>query len=68
MILNPFEWTIARRYLLPGRSEAFIALVAGISVVVVMLSVAMAATEGVHLVGRARSMSPQFPPRTWVMP
>ncbi len=41
MILNPFEWTIARRYLLPGRSEAFIALVAGISVVVVMLSVAM---------------------------
>ena len=41
LILNPFEWTIARRYLLPGRSEAFIALVAGISVVVVMLSVAM---------------------------
>ncbi|MFN4114402.1 MAG: lipoprotein-releasing ABC transporter permease subunit [Sphingomonadaceae bacterium] len=41
MILNPFEWMIARRYLLPGRSEAFIALVAGISVVVVMLSVAM---------------------------
>ena len=41
MILSPFEWTIARRYLLPGRSEAFIALVAGISVGVVMLSVAM---------------------------
>lgn len=32
---------IARRYLLPGRGEAFIALVAGISVGVVMLSVAM---------------------------
>lgn len=41
MILTPFERTIARRYLLPGRNEAFIALVAGISVGVVMLSVAM---------------------------
>ncbi|WP_394269810.1 lipoprotein-releasing ABC transporter permease subunit [Qipengyuania sp.] len=41
MILSPFERTIARRYLLPGRSEAFIALVAGISITVVMLSVAM---------------------------
>lgn len=41
MILSPFEWTIARRYLLPGRNEAFIALVAGISIGVVMLSVAM---------------------------
>ncbi|MEW4447824.1 lipoprotein-releasing ABC transporter permease subunit [Qipengyuania sp. JC766] len=41
MILSQFEWTIAKRYLLPGRSEAFIALVAGISVVVVMLSVAL---------------------------
>lgn len=41
MILSPFEWTIAKRYLLPGRSEAFIALVAGISITVVMLSVAM---------------------------
>ena len=41
LILSPFEWTIAKRYLLPGRGEAFIALVAGISVGVVMLSVAM---------------------------
>ncbi len=41
MILSPFEWTIAKRYMLPGRSEAVIALVAGISVTVVMLSVAM---------------------------
>ena len=41
MLLSPFEWTIAKRYLLPGRGEAFIALVAGISVGVVMLSVAM---------------------------
>ena len=41
MILSPFEWTIAKRYLLPGRNEAFIALVAGISIGVVMLSVAM---------------------------
>jgi lipoprotein-releasing system permease protein len=41
VILTPFERTIARRYLLPGRNEAFIALVAGISVGVVMLSVAM---------------------------
>ena len=41
MILSPFEWTIAKRYLLPGKSEAFIALVASISIGVVMLSVAM---------------------------
>ena len=41
LILSPFEWTIAKRYLLPGRNEAFIALVAGISIGVVMLSVAM---------------------------
>ncbi len=41
MILTPFERMIAKRYLLPGRSEAFIALVAGISITVVMLSVAM---------------------------
>lgn len=41
MILSPFEWTIAKRYMLPGRGEAFIALVAGISIGVVMLSVGM---------------------------
>ncbi|MEO6093327.1 MAG: lipoprotein-releasing ABC transporter permease subunit [Novosphingobium sp.] len=40
MILSPFEWTIARRYMLPGRGEAFITLVAGISLVAVMLGVA----------------------------
>ncbi|MEM6475931.1 MAG: lipoprotein-releasing ABC transporter permease subunit [Pseudomonadota bacterium] len=40
-MLTPFERMIARRYLLPGKGEAFIALVAGISVFVVMLSVAM---------------------------
>ena len=40
MILSPFEWTIAKRYMLPGRGEAFIALVAGISFVAVMLGVA----------------------------
>ena len=40
MILSPFEWTIAKRYLLPGKGEAFIALVASISIGVVMLSVA----------------------------
>ena len=40
MLLSPFEWTIARRYMLPGRGEAFIALVAGISLVAVMLGVA----------------------------
>ena len=40
LILSPFEWTIAKRYMLPGRSEAFIALVAGISLVAVMLGVA----------------------------
>jgi len=41
LILSPFEWTIAKRYLLPGKGEAFIALVASISIGVVMLSVAM---------------------------
>ncbi len=41
LFLTQFERTIARRYLLPGKGEAFIALVAGISVGVVMLSVAM---------------------------
>ena len=41
MILSPFEWSIAKRYMMPGRSEAVIALVAGISITVVMLSVAM---------------------------
>ncbi len=40
MFLSPFEWTIAKRYMLPGRGEAFIALVAGISLVAVMLGVA----------------------------
>ncbi len=40
MILSPFEWTIAKRYMLPGRSEGFIALVAGISLVAVALGVA----------------------------
>jgi len=40
LILSPFEWTIAKRYMLPGRGEAFIALVAAISLVAVMLGVA----------------------------
>jgi lipoprotein-releasing system permease protein len=41
IMLTPFERMIAKRYLWPGKGEAFIALVAGISVGVVMLSVAM---------------------------
>lgn len=40
-MLSPFERMISKRYLWPGKGEAFIALVAGISVTVVMLSVAM---------------------------
>lgn len=40
LILSPFEWTIAKRYMLPGRGEAFIAMVAGISLAAVMLGVA----------------------------
>jgi lipoprotein-releasing system permease protein len=40
LLLSPFEWTIAKRYMLPGRGERFIALVAGISLVAVMLGVA----------------------------
>ncbi|AIT78548.1 lipoprotein-releasing ABC transporter permease subunit [Novosphingobium pentaromativorans] len=40
MILSTFEWTIAKRYMLPGKGERFIALVAGISLAAVMLGVA----------------------------
>ena len=40
MILSRYERLIARRYLLPGRGEAFIFLVAGISLAAVMLGVA----------------------------
>ena len=40
MFLSPYERMIARRYLLPGRGEAFIALVASISLFAVMLGVA----------------------------
>lgn len=40
MLLNRYERTIARRYLLPGRGEAFIFLVAAISLIAVMLGVA----------------------------
>ncbi|MGB3739424.1 MAG: lipoprotein-releasing ABC transporter permease subunit [Pontixanthobacter sp.] len=41
MLLTPFEWMVTKRYMLPGKGERFIALVAGISVGVVMLSVAL---------------------------
>jgi lipoprotein-releasing system permease protein len=40
MLLNRYERMIARRYLLPGRGEAFIFLVASISLAAVMLGVA----------------------------
>ncbi|MBW4332078.1 lipoprotein-releasing ABC transporter permease subunit [Stakelama sp. CBK3Z-3] len=40
MILSRYERMIARRYLLPGRGEAFIFMVASISLVAVMLGVA----------------------------
>ena len=40
MILNRYERLIARRYLLPGKGEGFIFLVAGISLGAVMLGVA----------------------------
>src|ERR671917_274841 len=40
MILNRYERTIARRYLLPGKGEGFIFLVASISLAAVMLGVA----------------------------
>lgn len=40
MLLSRYERMIARRYLLPGQGEAFIFLVAGISLVAVMLGVA----------------------------
>ncbi|MPT46899.1 MAG: lipoprotein-releasing ABC transporter permease subunit [Sphingobium sp.] len=40
MILSRFERMIVRRYLLPGKGEGFIFLVAGISLVAVMLGVA----------------------------
>lgn len=41
MFLTPFEWTIAKRYMLPGRGERMITLVASIGVGVVMASVAL---------------------------
>jgi lipoprotein-releasing system permease protein len=40
VILNSYERMIARRYLLPGKGEGFIFLVAGISLAAVMLGVA----------------------------
>ncbi|MEN3746875.1 lipoprotein-releasing ABC transporter permease subunit [Sphingomonas sp. HF-S3] len=40
MLLSRYERMIAKRYLLPGRGEAFIAVVAGFSLVAVMLGVA----------------------------
>jgi lipoprotein-releasing system permease protein len=40
VILNRYERMIARRYLLPGKGEGFIFLVAGISLAAVMLGVA----------------------------
>lgn len=40
MILNRYERMIAKRYLLPGKGEGFIFLVAGISLFAVMLGVA----------------------------
>ncbi len=40
MILSPYERMIARRYLLPGKGEGFIFLVAGISLFAVTLGVA----------------------------
>ncbi len=39
-LLSAHEWMIAKRYLLPGRGEAFIAIVASISLVAVALGVA----------------------------
>ena len=39
LILTPFERALVRRYMLPGRGEAFIAMVAGISLVAVTLGV-----------------------------
>lgn len=40
MFLSRYEWVIAKRYLLPGKGEGFIFLVASISLVAVMLGVA----------------------------
>lgn len=39
MFLSPLEYMVARRYLLPGKGERFITMVAGISLVAVMLGV-----------------------------
>ena len=40
MILSRSEWMVAKRYLLPGRGEGFLFLVASISLIAVMLGVA----------------------------
>src|ERR1700709_952352 len=40
MLLSPYESMIARRYLLPGKGEGFIFVVASISLIAVMIGVA----------------------------
>ena len=40
MFLSRYEWVIAKRYLLPGKGEGFIFMVASISLIAVMLGVA----------------------------
>ncbi|MBH9538085.1 MULTISPECIES: lipoprotein-releasing ABC transporter permease subunit [Novosphingopyxis] len=40
MILSRSEWMVAKRYLLPGKGEGFLFLVASISLIAVMLGVA----------------------------
>ena len=45
MILNRYERMIAKRYLLPGKGEGFIFLVAGISLIAVALGVAAGTAE-----------------------
>ena len=53
MILNGYERMVARRYLLPGKGEGFIFLVASISLLAVALGAAGEVDHGVDVAERS---------------
>ena len=57
MFLSRYERMIAKRYLLPGKGEAFIFLVAGISLAAVMLGVAALSLVDFSILKRAWAFS-----------
>ena len=67
MLLTQYERFIAKRYLLPGKGEGFIFLVATISLVAVMLGVALAFDADVELARkRAKQAAALVKPRAAV--